>query len=160
MNLKDYIGKRGEKIFSVLITKWCDGRPWFDELFLGEKAEAKDFLVNLIEPSSGDASCYIQVKATNEGYTGQGRKRKLKVGLSKEDVEKLKAVHARTYVVGIDIQKERGYILAITSATKRGFSRLPTKHPLNCKTIKALWNEVDDYWKSMKAMLPSSSALS
>ena len=35
MTLKDYIGKRGEKIFSVLITKFCGGKPLFDETFLG-----------------------------------------------------------------------------------------------------------------------------
>jgi hypothetical protein len=160
MDLRDYIGKRGEKIFSVLITRWCDGRPWFDEQFLGEKAEAKDFVVHLVGPTSGDATFYVQVKSTREGYHGQGANRKLRVGLSREDLEKLQAVHAPTYVVGIDIQAERGYIVAITADLKKGFSRLSTRHPLNCKTIKTLWKEVDDYWVARKSMLPSTSKLS
>jgi hypothetical protein len=50
MNEKDYIGRRGESLFSVLIGKWCDGRPWFLESFLGDKHPATDFLVELVEP--------------------------------------------------------------------------------------------------------------
>jgi hypothetical protein len=37
VNLSDLVGKRGESIFTVLITKWCDGHQWFKETHLGEK---------------------------------------------------------------------------------------------------------------------------
>src|SRR5213082_3428425 len=83
MNERDYIGKRGEAIFRYLITDWCDGEPWFDDNFLGEKQPIKDFIVNLIEPASGDAVFYAQVKATNGKYVGKGPARRLKVKLSK-----------------------------------------------------------------------------
>jgi hypothetical protein len=69
MNLADRIGKRGESISRVLISRWCEGHPWFDEAFLGDKHPAKDFVVYLIDPSTGDASFYVQVKATTTGNT-------------------------------------------------------------------------------------------
>jgi hypothetical protein len=65
MNKRDYMGKRGEAIFRFLIPDWCDGKPWFDDNFLGEKQPTKDFIVNLSEPTSGDAVFYAQVNATN-----------------------------------------------------------------------------------------------
>ena len=156
MKLQDYIGKRGERIFSVLITRWCGGGPWFDDVHLGEKYEAKDFLVNLIEPDTGDACFYVQVKATTTGYTGAGANRKLNVQVTKEDVEKLKKVPAPAYVVGIDIDKECGFIIGITQASTGGLSGISTRHRLNCRTIKALWNEVNEYWRARKMLTRSS----
>ena len=48
-----------------------------------------DFIVNLIEPTSGDAVFYAQVKATNGKYIGTGRGRRLNVKLSRKDRAKL-----------------------------------------------------------------------
>jgi hypothetical protein len=55
VNLNELIGKRGESIFSVLITRWCEGRYWFIDTFLGDKHERTDFMVELIEPTVGHA---------------------------------------------------------------------------------------------------------
>src|SRR2546430_16471766 len=63
MNLRDYIGQRGENVFRALITKWCDAKPWFSEGFLGDKHEAKDLAASLIG-SSLDACFHVQFKAT------------------------------------------------------------------------------------------------
>jgi hypothetical protein len=156
MNLADRIGKRGENIFRVLITRWCDGHPWFDEIFLGDKQETIDFMVKLIDASTGGACFCVQVKATKTGYSGSGSNRKLKVKVSREDVKKLKQTKLPTYVVGIDIDKERGYVMAITQSSEDQISGIPTRKPLNCKTIKTLWKEVDDYWKT-RPMLPEKS---
>jgi hypothetical protein len=156
MNIKDYIGKRGEIIFPMLITKWCEGKPWFDPTFLGEKTEAKDFLVNLIRPESGDAHFFVQVKATRNGYTGTGPDEKLTVQVTKADIAKLKKVPAPTYVVGIDIVKECGFIIAITNATTGSISGITTRFRINCRVIKALWKEVDAYWKARKMLAATS----
>ena len=131
MNLKDSIGKRGESIFTVLITKWCDGHPWFIDTFLGEKYETTDFMVELIEPTAGHAHFYVQVKSTRNRYTGRGASRKLDVSVTGEDVEKLRQIHAPVYVVGIDIDRLCGYIVAITEASppQLSFVRLGTDAP-------------------------------
>ena len=156
MSLADWIGKRGESIFRVLISRWCDGHPWFDETFLGEKQEAKDFIVKLIDSSTGDASFYVQVKSTRTGYRGSGFNRKLKVKVTRDDVEKRKELKLPAYVVGIDIDLVRGYLVAITQGTKGQISGIPIRKPLNCRTIKALWKEVDEYWKTRPTSLPKS----
>jgi Domain of unknown function (DUF4365) len=148
VNLNDAIGKRGESIFTVLITRLCDGHPWFRDTFLGEKHETTDFMVELIEPTAGHAQFYVQVKSTRANYKGTRARRKLDVTVTKENVEKLKQIHAPTFVIGIDVDSERGYIVAITQASAGGIHGIPVRHSLNCRTLKALWREVDDYWKA------------
>jgi hypothetical protein len=151
------VGKRGEVLFRSLITRWCGGRPWFDEVFLGEQFEARDFMVNLVEPSTVEACFFVQVKATALGYTGSGVRRRLRVQISRRDIETLKNAPGPAFVVGMDIHSDRkGYIVAVTKSSK-GFSSLPTRHPLNCRTLRRLWREVDEYWMRRK-MLPDASA--
>lgn len=160
MDRRDYIGERGEILFTALITRWCDGEPWFTGVqFLGAKAEAKDFMVSLIAPTAGDAVFYVQVKATTTGYTRTGATRKLRIKVGKRAVEKLKAVPGRAYVVGVDVAAEVAFLLPITAATIGPINGIPTTHKLTCGTLKRLWREVDDYW-SARRMLPSTSSFS
>src|SRR5437762_961435 len=143
MNRKDLLGARGESIFSVLITTWCGGRQLFIDTFLGAKHETKDFMVELIEPTSGHANFYVQVKATTANYSGSGANRRLLVKVTKEDIERLKEIQAPCYLVGIDVEKVRGYITAITQQNVRGIGGISTRHSLNCRNLKRLWQEVD-----------------
>jgi hypothetical protein len=156
VNLRDHIGKRGESIFTVLITRWCDGHPWFRDAFLGEKHETTDFMIELIEPTAGHAQFYVQVRSTNARYTGRGNSRKLNVSVGKKDIDKLKQIHAPTYVVGIDIDRACGYIVAVTKTAARGIYGIPVRNSLNCRTLKALWKEVDDYWKAKDVLAHES----
>jgi hypothetical protein len=160
MNIKDYIGKRGETIFRMLITKWCGGEPWFDDVFQGEKAEIIDFVVQLIEPTATAAVFYVQVKATGKGYSGIGANKKLNVKVSKKAVSRLKNCAGPAFVVGIDIEKDCGFLLPITTATAVAtITGIPTRHRIDCRVIKRLWKEVDDFWKN-KSMLPRTSTFS
>lgn len=148
MDMKDRIGKRGENIFTVLITKWCSGQPWFDETPLGAKADTKDFLVNLIDPTSGDAIFYVQIKSTARGTYSKGTKLHGKV--SSADITKMKKLKAPVYIVGIDIHTEKGYIVGVNGGPSK-LSGIPTKHAFDCTSIPKLWQEVDDYWKNPNA---------
>jgi hypothetical protein len=159
VNLKDFIGKRGESIFTVLITKRCDGRPWFTYTFLGDKHDTTDFMVELIKPTAGHAQFYVQVKSTGSYYKGRGANRQLDVTVSKKDVENLKQIHAPVYVVGIDIDRVCGYIVAVTQASVGGIHGIPVRHSLNCRTLRGLWKEVDNYWKT-KTILAQESRFS
>lgn len=156
MNLNDSIGQRGEKIFSVLITRWCDGHPWFTDTFQGDKHETTDFLVELVEPTAGHACFFVQVKSTRSNYKGTGARRKLDVTVPRKDVEKLKKMPVPTYVVGIDVDRVCGFIVGITQATSGSINGIPVRHSLNCRTLKALWKEIDDYWKA-RAILSQKS---
>jgi Domain of unknown function (DUF4365) len=156
MNLSDLKGQRGENLFTVLITKWCGGKPYFTDSFLGEKHETTDFLVELISPTCGHAHFYVQVKATTSNYSGTGQGRKLGVQVAREDVERLGQIHAPTYVVGIDIDNGRGYIAAVPRGASTAISGVPTKNALNCRNLGMLWKEVDDYWTAQKMLATKS----
>jgi Domain of unknown function (DUF4365) len=159
MDFKDQIGIRGERIFGVIITEFCGGAPLFEVVFLGDKHQTTDFIVKLIGSTSEAAFFFVQVRATMSGYIGSGSSRKLNVSVKKSDVLKLKRQAAPTYVVGIDIQKNRGYIIAITEKSPQAISGVPTRNRLNCRSLRALWNEVNDYWKA-KSMLAKDSRFS
>lgn len=157
MNLQDQIGIRGEALFRKVITKWCDDRIWFVDTFLGEKFQAKDYLVTLIDPTcGGDATFYVQVKATTQGYTGSGDSQKLRANVSADDIEDLKGANAPVYVMGVDIINEKAYLVGVTDLTGV-LHGIPTTHLIDdCVAIKKLWNEVNDYWKARKMMLPNT----
>jgi hypothetical protein len=159
MDIKDYIGERGELIFAYLITKWCQGKPWFQQQFSGAKAEVKDFSISLINPSSKEATFFVQVKSTTQGYQGRGANRKLKVRVHKSDVAKLRNAPGPAYIAGIDIHKECGFIMAVTDKLVRGVSGMPVTYPIDCTTIPALWTEVDTYW-AKRNMLAKKSLFS
>jgi hypothetical protein len=156
MAIRDHIGHRGENIFRVLITRFCYARFYFREVFLGEKHETTDFAVELIDPSCAGACFYVQVKSTMRGYTGDGGDKLLNVSLRKRDINKLRRVPGPAFLVGIDVREERGYIRAITASTDGAISGLTTRHPLNCRTIRALWEEVDSYWIARTMLQPGS----
>jgi len=159
MDEKDYAGERGETVFRFLIGKKCDGRYWFSLRFLGEKAETKDFAVYLKDPACGEATFFVQVKATTLGYSGEGRHRKLRVNVSKEDVLKLKTVNGPAFIAGIDLHGEVGFMLPITKQTRnRRISGLPCRFPIDCRLITRLWKNVEQYWTE-RNMLANRSML-
>ena len=80
------------------------------------------------------------------GYAGRGANRKLKVKVSKKDVKKLKGVTGTAFVVGIDVELEVGFLLAITDATGDRLSGIPCTHSIDCTLIQELWQEVERYW--------------
>src|SRR4051794_32669495 len=137
---RDLIGKRGEALFRAIITKWCDGEQWFDEQFLGEKAEGLDFEVLLLGSSVFHANFYVQVKATAKQvrYSGSGRGRRLLVRLEPADAVKIGTMKVPAYVVGIDVLSGKAYIRHVPAGTTKGFTGISTRRPLDCKAIKKL----------------------
>lgn len=159
MNKRDYVGARGEVLFMTMITDWCgEDEPWFQAVHLGEKHPAKDFLVDLVNPPSGQANFFVQVKATRGKYTGRGPNRKLRVGVSKTGMKALKKVPAPVFVVGIDIDAGAGYVVHINETTGDTLPSIPLTHPLDCARIKEIWDYVEQYWAA-RNMLPKTPAL-
>jgi hypothetical protein len=146
----DIIGKRGEALFRVIITKWCGGVQWFDETFLGEKTEGLDFEVRLISSTVFHASFYVQVKATAKPnrYSGAGNKRRINITLKPSDAKKLGRMRVPAYVVAVDVLSGKAYIKNVKAGAIKGFTGISTRHLLNCKAIRKLWKEVEEFWKS------------
>ncbi len=143
----DDIGSRGEAIFAVLVSNFCDrSRPYFRPRYLGEKAEAVDFLVELLDVEGTIPFCFVQVKTTRQGHTKR-QPRRLKVGLTEEEVRRLVCFPAPTYFVGIDEVNEDGFILAVLSSAVGAIPSLLTQFPLTRDTLRIWWEEVQQFWK-------------
>lgn len=155
----DIIGKRGEALFRVAITKWCGGEQWFEETFKGEKAEGLDFEVTLLRSPVFHASFYVQVKATAKPnrYSGVGKRRKIRVALRTADARKLGTMKVPVYVVGIDVLSGKAHIKHVKAGASRGFNGISTRRPLNCRAIRQLWHEVEAFWKSRPEGLTTSA---
>lgn len=156
--MSDYIhmGSRGEAICNVLMTPLCFGRsyPFFSLHYLGERHETFDYFVRLID--AGNISphfFFVQVKTTNRGYTKQGQ---LRVRLFEDEIVRLKAFPTPTYIIGIDLQQEVGYIVSANADCPDRISNLPTAHPLSCNNLERLWHEVKGFWEKRDMRLQNS----
>lgn len=145
MSPKDHLGKRGESIAFVRLTEVCQANdlPFFIPYFLGDKAPLFDALVQLVGAGEKTPMFFAQVKSTRDGYNDNGR---LKVQVTKEDVEAMVNYPAPTYVIGIDEREEKAVTISLYGTMDKTISSLSTAHPLNCATLKVLWDEVKDYW--------------
>jgi hypothetical protein len=136
---------------------WPGGTiPYFNPIFLGEKNEALDYLVELTGIEIGTPFFFVQVKSTKLGYTSDVGNRRLRVKVPKESIEKIQRYPAPTYLVGVDDRKSRSFIMAILAGTPRGFSSMTTRYPLNCVNLRRLWCEVRDYWRGREMRMRSS----
>ena len=78
MVARNFTGSRGEHICSVLLTEICPGKelPFFKPIFLGERFETLDFMVELVDAGVASAPFFfVQVKTTREGHTTRGNLR-------------------------------------------------------------------------------------
>jgi hypothetical protein len=157
MQEREATGKRGEAIFVNDIMKFCGNDvPYFNPIFLGERNEALDYLVELTRVERCRPFFFVQVKATRLGYTGGRREPRLKVKLTRETIEKIKGYPAPSYLVGIDEQRARSFIIPILDGMSSGFSSISTRYPLNCMNLKKLWREVSDYWRGREMRMRDS----
>src|SRR5262249_48345755 len=130
MAARDDIGSRGEFIFCARIMDFC-GRdlPYFRPRFLGEKARTLDYLVELVGTGERTSYFFVQVRATQQGYTRKGRR--LKVGIAGTDLRRPSRIPAPTYLVGIDEPGEVGYLLAVLEGMSAPLFSLPNRFPLD-----------------------------
>jgi hypothetical protein len=155
----DFVGDRGEVLFRAAITKWCDGEPWFEVVFQGEKAEALDFQVRLRGSTVFQAIFYVQVKATakTRRYSGPGKGRRLLVRLKQADAKKLGNMKIPAYVVGVDVLSDRLYLQHVPAGTVGGFTSMSTRSPLDCRAIRTLWEEVENFWNARPLGMQASA---
>lgn len=143
-------------ICQALLTQTCPGRllPFFQVKFLGDKFPTLDFFVELVDAGTITAFFFVQVKTTRQGYTKNNR---LKVQVSREDMQRLASYPAPTYIMGIDYDQEVGYVVAVNANNPSSMASLATKYPLNCATLQLLWNEVRDFWNQHNVRLMKSA---
>jgi hypothetical protein len=142
----DSLGARGEALFYVLMTEFHPiGRPIFAPVDLGAKWPTVDFVVELIGNRAVTPYFFVQVKTTRLGYTATDNR--LKVSVKRDHVKRLLLYPAPTYLVGIDDQKEVGFIVSANGETSRSLSSMSTDFPIDQVNRQKLWDEVNAYWR-------------
>jgi hypothetical protein len=158
MGISDFIGGRGEAIAYSRLTQLCreDDSPYFWPHYLGEKCQTFDFLVELVDADEMTPFFFVQVKATRKGYTKTQRPPRLRVEVSDEDVRRMSAYPAPTYLVGVHEREERAFVVSVHGDMREAISSVTTGHELTCETLKLLWDEVRDFWKGRDMTRPAS----
>jgi hypothetical protein len=149
MGLADFIGGRGEAIaFMRLVRIWRTDAdlPYFWAHYLGEKKQTFDFLVELVDAGERTPFFFVQVRSTRKAFTKQKPPR-LRVEVSEEDVRRMVAYPAPTYVVGVHEVQERAFVISVHGTMCEAIPSITTAHELTGVTLKRLWEEVRDFWQ-------------
>lgn len=153
---RDAIGVRGEAIITNLLTR-RHGRdePLFRPQFLGEKYPTIDFFVELVGVTGNQTPFFlVQVKATAIGYTRAGR---LRVRMTTKETISLVRYPAPTYVIGVDEDRELGFLVAAVLGGLTQYRSLPTIHALaDFVTLQTLYDQVQSFWRAHPASFDQS----
>ncbi|WP_170971140.1 DUF4365 domain-containing protein [Ilyomonas limi] len=144
------IGKRGESIFSTIISRYVDPAGFLlDPTFLGEKFPIVDFYVHLLNYNIKKAFFFASVKTTTLGYTADNTK--LRITVDKAALAELIKYPVPVYLFGIDENEEVGFFICANHMdTNKNLSGIPTLFPVNAINIALLWKEVANYWNNNK----------
>ncbi|HEY7034724.1 MAG TPA: hypothetical protein VH482_25520 [Thermomicrobiales bacterium] len=153
---RDSVGEHGEwTVMKLLTRRYGRTEPRFRPLFLGAKYPTIDVFVELIGIRGPQTPYFFaQVKATSTGYDGRGR---LRVRVSSDKVLRLVRYPAPTYVIGVDEEDERAFIMAAIAGGSTGFPNLPVNYPLDEeRTLQALYSEVEAFWRTSSTRFTAS----
>lgn len=153
--MKDRIGQQGETLFQLLIGKIDQGAPRFRPHFLGDKWPTIDFYVELEGKTKSTPFFFVQVKATRQGYTQRDDHLRIST-ISRSSVEALARHPAPTYIAGMDVTRDRGFLLAVTGKTIAPLSSMPTNHEISAASRSDLYEEVSAYWARRSAPMSTS----
>lgn len=153
MGTSNLLGERGEACAFSRLTDFCrDGSDpaYFQPCFLGGKWKTFDFMVELIGAEKETPFFFVQVKTTQGEFTKTRNHPhpRLPVRLSKEEVLRMAAFPAPTYVIGVYARKvpERAFIISVHGSMSSSISSITTAYELNRETLRKLWEEVRDFW--------------
>jgi len=147
------IGERGQWLFSLIITDLCwRDDPFFRPRFLGDKHPTFDYIVELVDQPS--YFFFVQVKGTALGYTFE--ENRLRVQVTQDDIARMVAYPAPTYVVGIEVSEIGvGFLLSVNEP-RGNVASLTTRFRIDCSVLERLRDEVIDFWSSRDMTLTGS----
>lgn len=159
MGNTDVIGGRGEAIAFARLARLCrddSDLPYFWPHYLGDKCETFDFLVELVGAGERTPFFFVQVKATRKEYTKTLSPPRLRVEVVEQDVRRMVAFPAPTYVVGVHELEERAFVISVHGDMDRAIPSITTAHELTGGTLHKLWEEVRDFWRDRDMARPTS----
>lgn len=149
---REDVGERAQWISNLLLTELCGrSNPYFRPRFLGDKYPTFDNIVELVDHPS--CFFFVQVKGTSQGYSA--RKSRLKVKVSKEDIDRMVAVKVPTYVIGVDTVKKVGFLVSVNEPRGK-IQTLTTAFEIDCKLLRELKDEVVKFWAVQNMNLTGS----
>ena len=150
---REDIGERGQWLFSLLMTDLC-GRddPFFRPRFLGDRYPTFDYIVEVVDRPA--YFFFVQVKGTTLGYTVEERRPRVQV--TQDDIDRMVACPAPTYVVGIDANEIGiGFLLSVDEA-RGNVASLTTRFGIDRVVLQQLRGEVVGFWSSRNMALTGS----
>lgn len=146
--MNDSVGRLGEVLFELLITRYYDRRySLFRPQFLGDKFPTVDYLVELHKyPGRFVPYFFVQVKTTSRGYTKKDHR--LKIRVPSQDMRKLSSYPAPVYLVGVNSIDECAYLACVPHTCRKAVTSLSTQFPIDRSAQDILWHEVKDFWES------------
>jgi hypothetical protein len=119
---------------------------------LGDKYPAFDYIVEVVDRPA--YFFFVQVKGTTLGYTAE--EHRLRVQVTQDDIDRMVACPAPTYVVGIDVNAIGvGFLLSVNEA-RANVASLTTRFRIDCGVLERLGDEVIDFWSGRDMTLAGS----
>jgi hypothetical protein len=149
---REDIGDRGQWLFGLHFSDFC-GRadPFFRPRFLGDKYPTFDYVVEVVDRP--EFFFFVQVKGTTLGYTVE--EHRLLVKVDQDDIDRMVACPAPTYVVGIDVNAGFGFLLSVNEP-RANVASLTTRFPITCGSLEQLRDEVIGFWAARTMPLTGS----
>ncbi len=120
--------------------------PLFRASHLGEKYPVVDFIVDILDDDENSLGFFfVQVKATS---AAKPKAKTLSLQIELPKYNRLAQIPAPTFLVGVDIDAEKVYLVSAAKPEKKAFSSICKKFDLKDDDVRvALYKEVKKYWK-------------
>jgi hypothetical protein len=151
----EQIGKLAEYIVSTDLSRPVKGgydRALFKMTHLGDTYPAVDFLVDILGPvAEARGFFFIQVKGTTRTVRPAGR---LPVETRTDRFNRMVAIPAPTYLIGVDVHSESSYIVAAYRRRLSRVSSITREYPLRTDAVRTgLYQEVESFWRASRRAL-------
>ena len=143
------VGDFGENLAQTHFSRPVKGaykRPLFRSFHLGGKYPVIDFIVDILDTDENSLGhFFVQVKSTN---TANSKSKTLPLQIEIEKYNRLANIPAPTFLVGVDIDAEKAYLVCAPKPKRKAFSSICKKYDLKDDGIRvALYKEVKNYWR-------------
>ena len=146
--LRDVTGFRGEKIVELCLTDYqAFAEPLFRPGFLDRKWPAIDFYVELTSVRGKRLYFFVQAKATRSALAATSSS--LSISTKKKDIDHLLQIPGPTYILAVQEPSKRVFVRSVHAGTPvRAITRIPLAYELTSANLRALYDEVRNYWDS------------
>lgn len=157
--LRDVTGFRGEKIVELCLTDYqAFPGPLFRPGYLEGKWPAIDFYVELTSVRGKRLYFFAQAKSTTSPLRVHSAS--LNISTKKKDIDRLLRIPGPTYLLGVHEPSKRVFVRSVhPGIAVRAITRIPVAYELTSANLRALHDEVRDYWLST-GHKPTSSRFS